>query len=360
MKRNNRASNIELLRILCMIAIILYHNAVWGGYSFSSVSLNKISLDALSMCGKVAVNIFGIISGFYSKRENKLYKGLRIGKQTVLTSWIFLAIYLLINITIDREVGFGQIIQCVFPILLGQYWFVSAFILVLLFSPYIDKCVDNFSDKEIKGFIVLTFLVWCLISRLPFQSNMQYGWNQYLWLVYMYFIGRILNRYEAVWLKYRRKILFVSIVSFFILEGSSIGLNLAGLIDTRFSLHAIDLRVGNSVISVIVSISTFCVFYSLKIKHNMVINRVAESAFSVYLLHENILLRPFLWGFIRYGLELVGYRAAMLYWLLCAGVIYFLGTVFYFLLNKLLTPLCTKTELFERKLCDVIGEWMYD
>lgn len=30
MKRNNRASNIELLRILCMIAIILYHNAVWG------------------------------------------------------------------------------------------------------------------------------------------------------------------------------------------------------------------------------------------------------------------------------------------------------------------------------------------
>ena len=154
------------------------------------------------MCGKVAVNIFGIISGFYSKRENKLYKGLRIEKQTVLTSWIFLAIYLLINITIDREVGFGQIIQCVFPILLGQYWFVSAFILVLLFSPYIDKCVDNFSDKEIKGFLVLTFLVWCLISRLPFQSNMQYGWNQYLWLIYMYFIGRILNRYEAVWLKY--------------------------------------------------------------------------------------------------------------------------------------------------------------
>lgn len=101
-------------------------------------------------------------------------------------------------------------------------------------------------------------------------------------------------------------------------------------------------------------------FYSLKIKHSMVINRVAESAFSVYLLHENILLRPIMWTFIGRGFELVGYRAAVLYWLLCAVVIYFLGTVFYFLLNKLLTPLCTKTGLFERKLCNGIGEWMYD
>lgn len=31
MDRDHRSSNIELLRIVCMIAIILYHNSVWGG-----------------------------------------------------------------------------------------------------------------------------------------------------------------------------------------------------------------------------------------------------------------------------------------------------------------------------------------
>ena len=61
-----RDSNIELLRIISMIMIVVHHYEMFAGFTNSgNVSLNSYIEIALYSLGKLGVNIFVIISGYF-------------------------------------------------------------------------------------------------------------------------------------------------------------------------------------------------------------------------------------------------------------------------------------------------------
>ena len=62
-----RSSNIELLRILGMITIVAHHLAVHSKINFAidTANFNHWFLLFYQMGGKIAVNIFMIISGYF-------------------------------------------------------------------------------------------------------------------------------------------------------------------------------------------------------------------------------------------------------------------------------------------------------
>ena len=62
-----RNSSFELLRIIAMIFIIFHHFSVHGGFAFlpNDLSLNRVWIDFISMFGKVGVNLFVLISGYF-------------------------------------------------------------------------------------------------------------------------------------------------------------------------------------------------------------------------------------------------------------------------------------------------------
>ena len=62
-----RQSNIELLRIIAMLMIVAHHFALHGGFVFppSAISLNCVWIQFLQLGGKISVDIFVLISGFY-------------------------------------------------------------------------------------------------------------------------------------------------------------------------------------------------------------------------------------------------------------------------------------------------------
>lgn len=62
-----RNSSFELLRIISMLLIVAHHFAVHGKfYLTSSFSKNIFFLQSLSMFGKLGVNLFVLISGYFS------------------------------------------------------------------------------------------------------------------------------------------------------------------------------------------------------------------------------------------------------------------------------------------------------
>lgn len=63
----NRSSNFEILRIIAMIMIVAHHFSVHGGFEMyiSSLQLNTIFLQFLQFGGKIGVNIFVLISGYF-------------------------------------------------------------------------------------------------------------------------------------------------------------------------------------------------------------------------------------------------------------------------------------------------------
>ena len=92
-KIDNRESNFELLRIISMILIVLHHYALHGGL-FQPNNLNeKVGLFIL-LGGKIGVNVFVIISGYFLVNSK-----FRIKKLLQLIGQVyFYAIFIIISL----------------------------------------------------------------------------------------------------------------------------------------------------------------------------------------------------------------------------------------------------------------------
>lgn len=67
-----RKSGIELLRVLCIVAIIAHHYYVHGltGYLNELSFFERMFFQSLSMFGRSACSVFVIISGFFMVKKD--------------------------------------------------------------------------------------------------------------------------------------------------------------------------------------------------------------------------------------------------------------------------------------------------
>lgn len=61
-----RDTGPELLRIIAMLFIMFHHFAEHSGIDFSVWSINNITLALMQSLGKIGVNVFVLITGYYS------------------------------------------------------------------------------------------------------------------------------------------------------------------------------------------------------------------------------------------------------------------------------------------------------
>lgn len=66
-RTEKRNSSIELLRIIAMVMIMFHHFAYYSGfeYNLSSISTPYLWYNFIIMGGKIGVNIFVLISGYF-------------------------------------------------------------------------------------------------------------------------------------------------------------------------------------------------------------------------------------------------------------------------------------------------------
>lgn len=64
-RSKHRASNIELLRIVCMIAVVACHWAAHGAWENNFIGINGQLVSILPRGGTLAINVFVIISGYF-------------------------------------------------------------------------------------------------------------------------------------------------------------------------------------------------------------------------------------------------------------------------------------------------------
>ena len=69
--RTQRQSNIELLRIFAILIIIAHHLARHSGFSFpgNALTINRLWIQFIWVGGKLGVNIFVLISGWFMSTE---------------------------------------------------------------------------------------------------------------------------------------------------------------------------------------------------------------------------------------------------------------------------------------------------
>ena len=83
-----RQSNFEFLRILAIIMIIFHHIAVHGNFSNPDVT-SYLFIVLMQMGGKIGVNIFILISGYFLIKSEKI----KIKKILKLWGQMFFILY---------------------------------------------------------------------------------------------------------------------------------------------------------------------------------------------------------------------------------------------------------------------------
>lgn len=134
-KVKKRQSNIEFLRIICIIMIIFYHMSNYSNINLKTqnISFNKVYFQFIQSGGKVAVNVFMIITGYFNIKKDRL----NIKKMLMLWGEMFfysIGIYTVFVLIGGTNFNIKDFIKCCLPLISEQWWFASCYLLILLFS----------------------------------------------------------------------------------------------------------------------------------------------------------------------------------------------------------------------------------
>ena len=207
-----RKSNLEILRIISMVMIVMHHYAIYSGFLFTNeITVNRIIINFFEMFGKLGVCLFIIISGyFYDKSKFKIKKFMTLILQVFVFSIIGLGIGIITN---SEKLNFVNIVKSILPITFGLYWFASCYVLIYIFTPFFRKIIENISKKDYKILLTIMILIWGILAFIPKTKTF---FNEFIWLIVIYFIGAYIKKYNFDFIK-NNKYRIITLISIIIL-----------------------------------------------------------------------------------------------------------------------------------------------
>ena len=292
--KKQRNSNIELLRIIAILFILMSHYSIYTPIDKNSLSFgfNKVLLDALEV-GPLGVAIFVMITGYFmSKTKFNINRTINIVLQTLFYS---VGIFVVFSIVDRDKFSLSGLFKSMFPVITGQYWFITAFVILSLLVPFLNNVINNISRKK---FIILLSVLFFYVSFAPtffmFSSYSYLGHMGYM--ITFYLFGAYIRIYPDNILSLKKHLsVFLIVVSAFVMLLSVILIMLANNYFSGFPASPIYFYSVNSVIFLILAISLLSYFVNKEPMQNRLINTVGGCTLGVYLISEHILLRDVIW-----------------------------------------------------------------
>lgn len=299
-----RDSNMELLRILCMFGIVLNHFAIYPSWDFGDtvISLNKLLIQILLIFGKLGVNCFILISGYYMIRKTSR----RVS--SVLKFWLQILFYsLLIPVVFSvfhlHRSGTLEWVLAFLPLISEKWIFATYYFVLILFSPYLNTFLNSLNRKQYKTFLLFMMILWCVIPTLTnrYMGSGDSSGEGLIWFFVMYSIGGYIRRFENDVnendVKSVKKNIYIYIFligAFLFYVGTVVSLD---LLSARFPAvrgHEVYFRGAQRIPQVVLSVSVFMLFTKINLGKNKAVNQVASATFGVYLIHTHPYIRAYI------------------------------------------------------------------
>ncbi len=279
-----------------MVMIVFHHFAVHSGLYYNDPGVNSLYIAALSVIGKVGVYIFVLISGYFLIDASKI----RLPKLIKLWLQIFFfsVVCFLIALATGRETvtTLTKVADALLPLSTNQWWFASAYFVMYLFSPFINRALRAMSQRQYLCTILVAVFVWFVVETVT--TGYIQG-NALVRFFVLYSIGGYIKKYLNDKNFSRKKLAAVAVL----LTAVSVFVRLlfSYLADKKiFSSFTEEYKLSftneQSLLTVCIAIPIFLIFKSTNIKTSKPINIISSASFGVYLIHDNSYVRSFLWG----------------------------------------------------------------
>lgn len=281
-KLAGRSLNFELLRIVAMFMVVMLHvNDMGGllkGYSPKEDLPCFLITQFFEYLCIIAVNLYILLSGYFlsaSTHPFKMKKMFHIFLITIFWSW-FIGGFACAFLGADIK---DFLINGIFPVMFGRYWFVTTYVLMYFLSPYYNKVLQMLTKRE---YLVLILFLGCFFVLIPILRDpvcVNGGYGLY-WFMYLYLIASFIRKFD---ISYKTKTLvFVWLVLLLLQVVVTYLVKIYSLPVSIVSLNY------NSVFVLINALCCFGIFKSLKIERGRVLIKFfSPLTFGIYLIHIN-------------------------------------------------------------------------
>jgi len=318
-----RESNIELLRIISMVLVLVFHASYTSletpTQTEIAASLSYSLLRSLSeSLSVVCVNAFILISGWYGIKV-RCIRFIELIFQVILIS---ISIYVFFRVRgLTQKMGISEWIELILIKHRG-YWFVKAYIILYLFAPVLNTFADNVSRKKLKIFLVAFFIIQLIYGFYHYGSWYAGGYSP-LSFMGLYLLARYMRLYPCRFTQFNK---YMDLTLYFVISLLTAICSLA--LTWFFGKGSTVLFLYSSPMVILSSVFFFLFFTKLSLQ-NQFVNWVASSCFAVYLVHNSpYIFHTYYTGVVKYWFDTEP-RSVFLLYCTCLIMGFFLCSVLF-------------------------------
>jgi len=278
-----RSSNLELYRIVCMLLIVTHHYVVNSGLNSpggpivsNPLAPNSIYLLLFGMWGKVGINCFLMITGYFMcTSQITLRKFLKLLLQIYLYKLVIFGVFLA---TGYETISFSRIIQLIMPVMNIKDEFTGCFLIFFLTIPFWNILLKSMTNRQHILLLILMLTIYTFMGSVPWFTV---SFNYVIWFGVIYLIASYFRLYPHHIFE-RRKLWGLTTVGCLAL--SMLSVLLLQTIGVWSYFFVID---SNKILAVAVAVCSFLWFKNMNIKYNKNINAFGAATFGVLLIHAN-------------------------------------------------------------------------
>ena len=292
-----RNSNLEWLRIISMLLIVVGHFSWQTKWNFSHTNIFlQTGIQWLWFGGKLGVDLFILISAYFlaARQEVKIKPLVKLWEQVIFYSILLTIVGIFI---FKLSIKLRGILYTFFPIIKGAYWFVTAYVVMYLLAPYINKGLEKISKEQFRKLLIILMILFLIVTVLH-TASIGFINDDAMTLIGIYPFGVYIKKYTKDILKIKKLILLSAIfLNLIILYLSAFGINLISkYLKYNINAHAFARFFGSvSPFQLLSAIFIFVLFVEMPVRHNRLINSIASHVFAVYLVHCQPLMINFIW-----------------------------------------------------------------
>lgn len=197
--RSGRNMGIELLRAVSMYMVVLMHllsPILPAEDSFSGVFELTWLLECACYC---AVNCYALISGFVAAgRSVTPGKAVLLWLRVAFYSVIFMSLSRVISVPVNPE----PVLWGLFPIISGEYWYMTAYFGLMLLMPVLEAGIKRMSVRSMGLICVGVLAVSVTVTYFAPEGKALnvstifslFGGYSVVWLAVLYLAGACLRR----------------------------------------------------------------------------------------------------------------------------------------------------------------------
>lgn len=292
-----RNTNLEVLRIVSIFLIVAHHyyyNIIQ--FSANIYETHKNFIDCFASGGKIGVAFFVMITGYFMVNSKiTLKKILSIMSPVWFYSYLFLLAYV-VFIGVN-SMSLKILVKSLLPIATGHYWFITAYIFLIIFSPFFNKLIHLLQREQLKFALMMLFFIWCFLGTF---LNAKIWYNDPVFFIFLYSVAAYIRLYVDVSSCSTLKHLIVSIASLLSIFLSVFIINYIGMVQKNIVILQQSMYFSklNSIFVVLFSYSVFV----LMIKRSPIfikwINNLAATVLGIYLIHGNLCISALMWEYL--------------------------------------------------------------